>query len=140
LNFALPLDEERHAPDALCSAPYAITNCYQLVPSFRGRAFFSFLTGSVAMIGRAIYGWMVGVQPTLDTVDIKPCIPERYRDSECELCAGNTRVKISYRGYGNRVVKATLNDKELSCDNGYLSIAKDILYKESLACIDIEIE
>ncbi len=140
LNFALPLDEERHAPDALCSAPYAITNCYQLVPSFRGRAFFSFLTGSVAMIGRAIYGWMMGVQPTLDTVDIKPCIPERYRDSVCELCAGNTRVKISYRGYGNRVVKAILNGKEISCDNGYLSITKDILYKESLACLDIEIE
>ena len=140
LNYALPLDAKRHAPDALCSAPYAITNCYQLVPSFRGRAFFSFLTGSVAMIGRAIYGWMMGVQPTLDRINIKPCLPERYRDAEVALDMGNTRVNIIYHGFGSEVVGAALNGNSIPCKDGFVSLEKASIYAMDKAEIVIELK
>ena len=139
LNYALPIDSERHAPDVLCSAPYAITNCYQLVPSFRGRAFFSFLTGSVAMIGRAIYSWMMGVQPMLDKINVKPCLPERYRDAVVELDVGNTRVTIKYIGFGCEARGATLNGERIACTDGYVSIDKATLYASEKAEIVIEL-
>ena len=46
LGYALPLYADKHSPEKTCSAPYAITNCYHLVPSFYGRSGFSFLTGN----------------------------------------------------------------------------------------------
>ena len=124
LNFALPLYADYHAPDALCGAPYAITNCYHLVPSFHGRTGFSFLTGSVAMIERAIYSWMLGIRFGLDEISIKPCLPACYADTAANVGYGDTRIRIEYVGSGSVVTAATLDGKALAIENGCVKIAK----------------
>ncbi len=124
LNFALPLYADYHAPDALCGAPYAITNCYHLVPSFHGRTGFSFLTGSVAMIERAIYSWMLGIRFGLDEIVIKPCIPSCYADTAANVEYGNARLRIEYIGSGSVVTAATLDGVALAVENGGVRIAK----------------
>ena len=116
LNFAMPIDEERRNPSVSCAPPYAITNCYHLVPSFCGRAGFSFLTGSVAMIERAIYSWMFGVQFTLDEVVINPCLPKRYKDSQIKLNYGDTQINLTYIGYGSKITSATFDGKATPID------------------------
>lgn len=127
LNFALPLYAEYHAPDALCGAPYAITNCYHLVPSFHGRTGFSFLTGSVAMIERAIYSWMLGIRFGLDEITIKPCLPKIYGKTAANVGYGDTRIRIEYNGSGSIVTAATLDGVRLPIENGVVRIAKTTL-------------
>lgn len=125
LNFAMPFNENNHKEVDICSAPYAITNCYHLVPSFSGRTGFSFLTGSVAMLERSVYNWLFGVRFTLDGVVVKPCLPKEYENSKISLkCFGKT-LNIKYVGYGNKIESATLNDLAYSLENGSLSISKE---------------
>ena len=109
LGFALPIYEDRHAPDKICAAPYAVTNCYHLVPSFYGRTGFSFLTGSVAMIERAVYQWMYGISYTFRSMVITPCVPQAYADSVVTFTYGDCRVEIKYHGFGYRIEKARMN-------------------------------
>ena len=134
LNFALPHDEISHDPDATCSAPYAITNCYHLVPSFYGRSGFSFLTGSVAMIERAVYSWMYGVRFTLGEVRISPCLPERYKNSAVTLGYGGTTLDIDYVGSGS-IKSATVDGVPVAIEGGALVIAKDQLKNKE--CVKI---
>ncbi len=131
LNFAMPFNEEKHRERDICAAPYAITNCYHLVPSFRGRAGFSFLTGSVAMLERSVYNWMFGIQFTLDKLLIKPCVPKEYSDSEIELHYFDNCLKISYNGYGNKIVKAVVNGTLYEGQNGNFTIEKSQVKRET---------
>jgi len=123
LNFAMPFDQERHEPAKTCAAPYAVTNCYHLVPSFYGRAGFSFLTGSVAMIERAVYSWVFGVNFTLAEMVISPCLPKEYADAEIEIPYHAHRIKIKYIGYGSTIDRALIDDKPLSISNDGRSIS-----------------
>ncbi len=125
LGFALPIYEDRHAPDKTCAAPYAITNCYHLVPSFYGRAGFSFLTGSVAMIERAVYQWMYGISYTFSSMMITPCVPKAYADSVVMFSYGGSRVKIKYHGFGAQIRKAVMNHEGLSVFADGRSVAID---------------
>lgn len=138
LNFALPIyhDEER-----ICAAPYAITNCYQLVPYYYGRVAFSFLTGCVAMSERIIYSWLFGVGYTLGNVVITPCVPKRFENAEVSTKFMDTRIKIKYNGYGTKIKNATLNGKALDIDkNGRsVSISKEELKALKEVLIEIEL-
>ena len=125
LNFAMPFNEEKHKEKDICAAPYAITNCYHLVPSFRGRTGFSFLTGSVAMLERSVYSWMFGVRFTLDSMQIKPCLPRAYANSEITLEYMGNKVRVQYVGYGNKVLSASVNGVETAVENGCLAVDKD---------------
>ena len=125
LNFAMPFNEHNHKERDICAAPYAITNCYHLVPSFRGRAGFSFLTGSVAMLERSVYNWMFGVRFTLDGMQIKPCIPKEYVNSEIALEYMAQKVTVKYNGYGNKILSAKVNGSVTTVDNGTCIIDKD---------------
>lgn len=131
LNFAMPFNEENHKERDICAAPYAITNCYQLVPSFRGRICFSFLTGSVAMLERSVYNWMFGVRFTFDGLYIKPCLPKEYENSEITLCYLDKVLKIKFNGYGNTIFSANINGKNMQTQNGLLHIDKNAV-KENL--------
>ena len=124
LNFAMPFNEKNHKERDICSAPYAVTNCYHLVPSFRGRTGFSFLTGSVAMLERSVYNWMFGVRFTLDGLDIKPCLPKEYANSEITLQYLDKKLTVKFNGYGNKVVSANVNDKTFELQNGVLKLDK----------------
>lgn len=109
LNYMLPQNPAYHAPTSSYAAPYAIINVYQSVPMFNGRAGFSFLTGSVAMLHRAIYHWMAGVEFRFDGIAIKPCIPRQFENMQVEISLANgKRIKISYQGYGNVVESASI--------------------------------
>ena len=140
LQFALPLYAQCHAPEAICAAPYAITNCYHLVPSFYGRTGFSFLTGSVSVIARAIYAWMFGVQFDLDEIYVTPCLPKRYENASVELSYSKTRMQISYVGYGSKVKSATLNGNKLPVTENGAVIAKSLLDGKDTVQIVIELE
>ena len=124
LNFAMPFNEENHKEMDICAAPYAITNCYHLVPSFRGRAGFSFLTGSVAMLERAVYNWMFGVRFTLDGLVVKPCLPKQYENSKITLEYQGNDLSIAFNGYGNKILSATLNGSAVAVENGVLKLDK----------------
>ena len=125
LNYAMPFNEDNHKERDICAAPYAITNCYHLVPSFRGRAGFSFLTGSVAMLERSIYNWMFGVRFTLEGMRIKPCIPKEYADSEIVLEYMGKKVTVKYSGYGNKILAAEVNGCAATVDNGAFILNKN---------------
>lgn len=122
LNFAMPFNENNHKERDICSAPYAITNCYHLVPSFCGRAGFSFLTGSVAMLERAVYNWLFGVRFTLGGLYIKPCLPKEYQNSDIAMQYLGKTLKIKFNGYGNKVGFVHINGKKVEVKNGVLKL------------------
>ena len=117
LGYAMPLYADKHSPEKVCSAPYAITNCYHLVPSFYGRAGFSFLTGSVAMIERAIYSWVFGINFTLDNLVITPCVPKEYENAEIQTPFNGHKITIKYVGYGSEIASADIGGKAVDCFN-----------------------
>ena len=125
LNFAMPCNENNHKEADICAAPYAITNCYQLVPSFRGRICFSFLTGSVAMLERSVYNWLFGVRFTLDGLYIKPCLPKEYENSEITMKYLDKTLHIKFNSYGNKVVSASVNGEQSATKDGILMINKN---------------
>lgn len=140
LMHALPYDEAIHAESCICAAPYAITNCYQLVPSFYGRTGFSFLTGSVAMIERAIYSWMFGISFSLDSVVIKPCIPLAFADATVTVNYGDTKITVTYSGYGNKVQSAAIDGTSLPVADGTLRIDKSALQGASTHRITVTVK
>ena len=113
LGYAMPLYADKHSPEKTCSAPYAITNCYHLVPSFYGRSGFSFLTGSVAMIERAVYSWVFGINFTLRDMVITPCLPKKYENAEVVTPFNGHKITVKYSGYGAKIQCAEINGKTL---------------------------
>ena len=111
LGYALPLYADKHSPEKTCSAPYAITNCYHLVPSFYGRSGFSFLTGSVAMIERAVYSWVFGLNFALNNIVITPCVPKEYANAEITTPFNGHKLTIKYVGYGAQIEIAEISGK-----------------------------
>lgn len=111
LGYALPLYADKHSPEKTCSAPYAITNCYHLVPSFYGRSGFSFLTGSVAMIERAVYSWVFGLNFALNNIVITPCVPKEYANAEITTPFNGHNLTIKYVGYGAQIEIAEIGGK-----------------------------
>ena len=111
LGYALPLYADKHSPEKTCSAPYAITNCYHLVPSFYGRSGFSFLTGSVAMIERAVYSWVFGLNFALNNIVITPCVPQEYANAEITTPFNGHNLTIKYVGYGAQIEIAEISGK-----------------------------
>lgn len=113
LGYALPLYADKHSPEKTYSAPYAITNCYHLVPSFYGRSGFSFLTGSVAMIERAVYSWVFGLNFALDNIVITPCVPKEYANAEITTPFNGHNLTIKYVGYGAQIEIAEISGKAI---------------------------
>lgn len=140
LGYAMPVYSDKHAPEKLCVAPYAVTNCYHLVPNFYGRAGFSFLTGSVAMIMRAVYSWIFGIGFELDKMVIAPCVPSEYADAEVVVPYGNARVTVRYSGYGSTVVSAELNGKTLPLIGGKVAVDKSLLGADCVINVALKAE
>ncbi len=113
LGFLLPMDEARHPAEKICAAPYAITNCYHLVPSFYGRTGFSFLTGSVAMAERAVYQWMFGIDFDLSDLVLSPCVPESFRDAKVTVPTVQGSLDVIYHGFGSTMARVTLDGREV---------------------------
>ena len=129
LGYALPLYADKHSPEKTCSAPYAITNCYHLVPSFYGRSGFSFLTGSVAMIERAVYSWVFGLNFVLDNIVITPCVPKEYANAEITTPFNGHNLTIKYVGYGAQIEIAEISGKsfDISAEGRSVLIDKALI-------------
>ena len=129
LGYALPLYADKHSPEKTCSAPYAITNCYHLVPSFYGRSGFSFLTGSVAMIERAVYSWVFGLNFALDNIVITPCVPKEYANAEITTPFYGHNLTIKYVGYGAQIEIAEIGGKsfDISAEGRSVLIDKALI-------------
>lgn len=125
LGYALPLYANKHSPEKTCSAPYAITNCYHLVPSFYGRSGFSFLTGSVAMIERAVYSWVFGLNFTLNNIVITPCVPKEYANAEITTPFNGHNLTIKYVGYGAQIEIAEIGGKAFDVSDEGRSVLID---------------
>lgn len=82
IQWLLPYDTYRHPTELTYTPPYAIVNCWQNIPGFEHRSLMCFLTGSVAMAVRSVYEWMLGITPTLDGLEINPCLPEKMKEVE----------------------------------------------------------
>lgn len=121
LNCIFPFNSEIHSEDRCCSAPYAITNVYHLVPYFCGRSGFSFLTGSVATLFRILYEFTFGLKFTMDGIKIKPCIPKRYKNSNVKFNYNGKTLNITYVGFGSTVKEVSINGKiVLAKENSYV--------------------
>ena len=127
----MPFNEENHKERDICAAPYAITNCYHLVPSFSGRTGFSFLTGSVAMLERSVYNWLFGVRFTLNHLTIKPCLPKQYENAKISLQYLDKNISVQYNGYGNKILRASVNGKSVETKNGVLEIEKETIAQQT---------
>lgn len=135
LGYALPLYADKHSPEKTCSAPYAITNCYHLVPSFYGRSGFSFLTGSVAMIERAVYSWVFGLNFALDNIVITPCVPKEYANAEITTPFNGHNLTIKYVGYGAQIEIAEISGKAF----GVSAEGRSVLIDKALITDDLTI-
>lgn len=138
LNFAMPFNEENHKEKDICAAPYAITNCYHLVPSFSGRTGFSFLTGSVAMLERSIYSWVFGVRFDLNKLVIKPCIPKEFENAEVSLKYSDKNITIKYNGFGSKVASASVDGESVLLNNGVLEIDKENLKTQTTIILNLQ--
>ena len=138
LNFAMPFNENNHKEQDICAAPYAITNCYQLVPSFRGRICFSFLTGSVAMLERSVYNWLFGIRFTLNGLQIKPCLPKEYENSHVNLQYCGKSLTIRFNGYGNKIVSATVNAATVETPVGVLTLDEKTLTDDTVIIVNLQ--
>ncbi|HEX2924658.1 MAG TPA: hypothetical protein VHP38_00110 [Ruminiclostridium sp.] len=98
LTYMLPYDQQKHPTQLVMSSPYAIVNCWQDIPVFKHRGMLSFLTGSVAMVMRGVYEWMMGIKPCLEGLAIDPCIPGFFR---------NPKARFTFRG---RVIELEIDN------------------------------
>lgn len=140
LGYALPLYADKHSPEKTCSAPYAITNCYHLVPSFYGRSGFSFLTGSVAMIERAVYSWVFGLNFALDNIVITPCVPKEYANAEITTPFNGHNLTIKYVGYGAQIEIAEISGKafDVSAEGRSVLIDKALIIDDLTIIIKLK--
>lgn len=95
LRWIMPFDTGKHPTGLAFTPPYAVVNCWQELPEFNHRGLMCFLTGSVAMAMRGVYEWMLGIAPTLDGIEISPCLPEKMK---------NVKVKFTYMGLAREIV------------------------------------
>lgn len=98
LLYMFPYDEKVHPLDVSLTPPYAILNCYQNQPLFKNRGGSPFLTGSIAMAERAVYSWMLGIQPDLDKLRIIPCLKSGNVNIQTKFILRNKQIEINYSG------------------------------------------
>lgn len=112
MKWMLPCYQEKHPTYAALTAPYAIVNCWQELPSFKHRAMLSFLTGSVAMCVRGAYEWMGGVEPFIGGVDIDPTMPDSWNEMSLSLLYQGKRLNITVKRTGDE--RLTVNGEEVA--------------------------
>ena len=76
------------------------------------------------MLERSVYNWMFGVRFTLDGLRIKPCLPKQYENSIITLEYMSKKLMIQYKGYGNKVMSASINNEAVTIENGAIILDK----------------
>ena len=115
LKWMLPCYQDKHPTKDAMTAPYAIVNCWQELPSFEHRGMLSFLTGTVAMCVRGAYEWLGGIDYTTKGIEIDPTIPESWNEMSLSLQYRNTTLDICYKRVGKK--NLTVNGKTVELLN-----------------------
>jgi cellobiose phosphorylase len=76
------------------------------------------------MLERSVYNWAFGVRFTLDGLQIKPCLPQEYANSEITFDYMGKKVIVRYNGYGNKVLSASVNGKVAAVENEVFMLGK----------------
>ena len=118
LKWIMPYDTSKHPTKIAFTPPYAIVNCWQQLPEFNHRGLMRFLTGSVAMAMRGVYEWMLGIAPTLDGVEISPCLPEGMEDVKVKFTFMDTEHLLEIKGDKVIVDGNELTEKRTSIFTG----------------------
>ena len=117
LRLIMPFDQEKHPVELTQVAPYAIVNCYLGADTIRHRGGMSFLSGSVSMAVRAVYGWTFGVYPTLNGIKISPSFRKGEIDREMEFNVRGKKVTIKYSGTNTDNQVIVYVDSKVATDN-----------------------
>lgn len=68
---------------------------------------------------------MFGVNFTLNSLKIKPCLPKEYANSQITLKYLDHNIEIKFNGYGNCVVDASVNGNLVEIKNGEVELVKE---------------
>ncbi|MFR2646823.1 MAG: GH36-type glycosyl hydrolase domain-containing protein, partial [Blautia coccoides] len=98
LQYLLPFDQQKHNTVQAMTPPYAIVNCWQDIPLFKGRGGMTFLTGSIAMAIRLTYQWMFGIRPGLEGLILDPCLSESMTGAEVSFSIRNKKILLHISG------------------------------------------
>lgn len=69
--------------------PFSFTNCYSLIPQWKGFAHYPWRTGTAAWFTQLLIEWILGARRHYDGLLIDPCLP---------VCLKNVRLKRTFRG------------------------------------------
>ncbi len=132
LKWMLPCYQDKHPTYAAMTAPYAIVNCWQELPSFKHRGMLSFLTGTVAMCVRGAYEWLGGIDYTANGIEISPVMPNSWDKMSLSLGFRGGKINLSVKRTGEKSL--TVNGKALAVNkpddkkyNEYYFVPNDIL-------------
>ncbi len=107
-RYILPI-EEKYAPVEMTYAPpYAIANKYSNSDKSLHRVQLQFLSGTVSYMLRIYYNFIFGITYEYDGLQIKPCVPKEF---------GNSEVKFTYLGK-KFTVKYTQSEDKKTFFNG----------------------
>jgi cellobiose phosphorylase len=95
MRYLYPFDQKNHPIRSTMTPPYAITNCYQLVPGFMYRGGMLFLTGSIAYGIRAAYDFLLGIRPLPDGLALDPCLPRKFGRVTASFAYLSKRVELT---------------------------------------------
>jgi len=87
---------------------------------------------------RSVYNWLFGVRFTLDGLQIKPCLPKEYANSEIVLPYLGKTLKVKYNGYGNKVVSATVNDVMVEVENNNFKLNKNVVSDDMVIVLEMK--
>lgn len=148
LQWMMPYNQDKHPTSIVKTPPYAILNCWQEVPGFNHRGGASFLTGSTAMIMRAVYQWMLGIKPSLEGIIMDPCLPEYLNEVKVNMQYKKYPVEIHMQNtyeYSKEQIVVSLNgeiieDRQVDpITHRLICIVKDECFKDEKNRIDIKI-
>ncbi len=132
LKWMLPCYQDKHPTYAAMTAPYAIVNCWQELPSFKHRGMLSFLTGTVAMCVRGAYEWLGGIDYTANGIEISPVMPDSWDKMSLSLGFRGGKINLSVKRTGEKSLN--INGKALEVNkpdgkkyNEYYFIPNDLL-------------
>jgi cellobiose phosphorylase len=83
-KYMLPYDQDAHPIEQSKTAPYGVVNHWLSIEGQFGKGGSTFLSGSITTALRNVYGGMMGFQPTLDGIQMDPCIPSAWKRAEYE--------------------------------------------------------
>lgn len=75
--------------------PHVFTNCYSLHPSYYGKSYKSWRTGTAAWAMRGLYEGLSGVRAHYDGLRVNPCLPSGWNSISLERSFRGTRFLIS---------------------------------------------